>query len=324
MPLKNHYYYDEDSCEFLPIEYSRSEQVVYNLSIWILTGVVLASLGIIFLSNYAATPAELKLKAENEVLFKQLESTKSSIITLDEQLKLIATTDNELYRSVLGMEEISKDEREAGVGGADAYSKFDSFSESTSDLLKWTAEKVDNLERRISIQKLSFEELKSAYNTNRDVLKHLPAIKPAGGTIISGYGMRDHPILMYKRMHNGTDFRADIGTPVYSTADGVVKFTGLRGNLGRVIIIDHGYGYETLYAHLSSYPKNIKKGVKLNRGQLIAYSGNSGLTEGPHLHYEIYLNGRTVDPINYLFADISPEEFKMYQEIAEKNTKSMD
>ncbi|MFA5667627.1 MAG: peptidoglycan DD-metalloendopeptidase family protein [Balneolaceae bacterium] len=324
MALKNHYYYDNESCEFLPVEYSRTEQVVYNMAIWIITGVILAGLGIIFLSNYVGTPSELALKAENEVLYNQLAATKSSIIKLDQQLKTIAQTDNEIYRSVLGMEDISYDEREAGIGGADAYTQFDSHSEPTAELLKWTAEKVDNLERRISIQKLSFEELKEAYNSNREALRHLPAIKPTAGVIISGYGMRDHPILMYKRMHNGTDFRADIGSPVYSTADGTIHYTGLRGNLGRVIIIDHGYGYETMYAHLSSVAKGVKKGTKVTRGDLIAYSGNSGLTEGPHLHYEIFLNKKTIDPINYLFADISPEEFKMYQEIAEKNTKSMD
>ena len=324
MPLKNHYYYDEQRCEFVPIEYSRTEQVVYNLSIWILTGVILSGLGIIFLSNYVGTPAELALKAENEILYTQLESTKESINRLDQQLQNIAETDNEVYRSVLGMDDISYDEREAGIGGADEFPEFNTYTESTSKLLKWTASKLSNLERRISIQKLSFEELKKAYNENSERLRHLPAIKPVSGIIISGFGMREHPILMYTRMHDAVDFRADIGTPVHTTADGTIKFSGLRGNLGRIVIVDHGYGYETLYAHLSSVPKGIRKGSKVERGQLIAYSGNSGLTQGPHLHYKITYNGKSVDPINYLFADISPEEYLMYQEIADTNTKSMD
>ncbi|MEO9885692.1 MAG: peptidoglycan DD-metalloendopeptidase family protein [Balneola sp.] len=324
MSLHNHFYYDEDSCEFIPIEYNKAEQIIYNLSIWILTGVFLSGLGIIFLSSYVGTPAELALKAENEVLYNQLETTKKSIVDLDEQLKSIAQSDNELYRSVLGLDQISNDEREAGVGGATQNPEFDVYNQSTSELLRWTSSKIDNLERRVSIQKISFEELKETYNENKEKLKHLPAIKPTEGILLSSFGIREHPVLGYPRMHSAADFRADIGSPVYSTANGTVTYSGLRGTLGRIIVIDHGYGYETLYAHLSSKSNTLSKGSKVERGQLIAYSGNSGLTEGPHLHYEVHYNKKKVNPINFLFADISPEEYLYYQEIAETNTKSMD
>lgn len=324
MSLHNHYYYDEDSCEFIPIEYNKAEQIIYNLSIWILTGVVLSGLGIILLSSYVGTPAELALKAENEVLFKQLETTKKSILDIDNQLRTIAESDNEVYRSVLGLEEISTDEREAGTGGASPNPEFDVYNQSSAELLRWTSSKIDNLERRVSIQKLSFEELKQAYNTNKNKLQHLPAIKPTSGILLSSFGMRDHPVLGYSRRHGGADFRADIGSPVYATANGKVRYLGLRGTLGRIIVIDHGYGYETLYAHLSSTAEGVRNGTEVTRGMLIGYSGNSGLTEGPHLHYEIHLNKQKVNPINYLFADISPEEYVLFQEIAEKNTKSMD
>ncbi|MFY0697048.1 MAG: M23 family metallopeptidase [Balneola sp.] len=324
MSLHNHYYYDEESCEFIPMEYNKAEQIIYNLSIWILTGVFLSGLGIIFLSSYVGTPAELALKAENEILYKQLETTKKSILDIDSQLKEIAEADNEVYRSVLGLEEISTDEREAGSGGGTPNPEFDVYNQSTAELLRWTSSKIDNLERRISIQKLSFEELKQSYNTNKDKLQHLPAIKPTAGILLSSFGMREHPVLGYTRTHGGADFRADIGSSVYSTANGKIKYVGLRGTLGRIIVIDHGYGYETLYAHLSTVPKDIKRGTEVERGQLIGYSGNSGLTEGPHLHYEIHLNNQKVNPINYLFADISPEEYLLFQEIARKNTKSMD
>ncbi len=324
MALENHYYYNEETCEFMPVQYSKAERIVYNFSIWLITGVILAGVGIMLLSKYFGSPAELALKAENELLYSQLEATKSTITKLDEELKAIAETDNELYRSVLGMEDISYDERAAGIGGADTYSDFDLYSEPTSKILRWTAEKLDNLERRIQIQKLSFEELKDAYNTNKESLKHLPAIKPTAGIITSGFGLRDHPVLGFKRKHNGLDFRADVGTPVYATADGSIRYAGIKGNLGRVVIVEHGYGYETVYAHLSSYPKEIKVGAKVIRGQNIAFSGDTGMSKGPHLHYEVYFNGQPVDPLNYLFADISPEEYLMYMEVVERNTESMD
>lgn len=152
MSLKNHFYYDEDSCEFIPIEYKQREQIIYNLAIWILNGVVIAGLGIIILSTKIGTPTELALQAENQALLTQLEDTRSALINIDEKLNEIASRDNEVYRSILGLEPISLDERQAGVGGADVYSDFDIYSQSTRELLRWTSERVDNLERKIGIQ----------------------------------------------------------------------------------------------------------------------------------------------------------------------------
>ncbi|MBO6586201.1 MAG: M23 family metallopeptidase [Gracilimonas sp.] len=324
MSIKNHYYYDETNCEFVPIEYNRLEQVVYNLSIWILSGVVLTGIGIILLSTYIGTPAELALKAENEALYEQLESTKDALVDLDEQITAIAEKDNEMYRSVLGMDQISYEERQAGVGGSDPYNEFDVYNESTSELLKWTASKVDNLERRIGIQKLSFEEIKSQYNVNKEKMSHIPAIKPTSGILLSGYGVRYHPILKYNRRHNGLDFRADIGDPVFTTGNGKIRFAGRKGTLGLVVIVDHGFGFETLYAHLSGLAKGIKNGSEVERGEQIGMAGDSGLSEGPHLHYEVHFKGEPVDPIYYLFADTSPEEYAMFKEISETNKNSLD
>ncbi len=323
MSLKNHYYYDEETCEFIPIEYKRREQIIYNLALWILNGVVIAGLGIIILSTKIGTPTELALQAENKALYAQLEETKSVLIDLDSQLSEIASRDNEVYRSILGLDPISYDERQAGVGGATS-SEFDIYSQSTAELLEWTSERVNQLERKIGIQNLSFEELKHQYNENSEKMRHIPAIKPGSGILLSGFGMRDHPILQYRRPHNGLDFRADIGAPVYATGDGRIKYMGRQGTLGRIVIIDHGYGYETLYAHLSDFEDGMRSGVQVKRGQQIAKAGDSGLSEGPHLHYEIRLNGRHVDPLYYLFADTSPEEYMMFRRISETNTKSLD
>lgn len=324
MSLKNHYYYNEETCEFIPIEYKRREQIIYNLALWILNGVVIAGLGIIILSTKIGTPNELALHAENEALYEQLESTKTAIVELDQRLAEIAERDNEVYRSVLGLNPITYEERQAGIGGVDPYEKFDIYSESTADLLKWTSEKIDNLERKMGIQNLSFEELKNQYNNNREEMSHIPAIKPGSGILLSGFGMRDHPILKYRRPHNGLDFRADIGSPVYATGDGKIKYVGRQGTLGKIVIIDHGFGYETLYAHLSAYSDGLRIGKKVKRGEQIAKAGDSGLSEGPHLHYEIRFNGQHVDPLYYLFADTSPEEYLLFKQISETNTKSLD
>jgi murein DD-endopeptidase MepM/ murein hydrolase activator NlpD len=324
MSLENHFYYDESSCEFIPIEYKRREQIVYNLALWILNGVIFAGLGIIILSTKIGTPTELALRAENDALYEQLEATRSALTSLDDQLSEIAERDNDVYRSILGLDPITYDERLAGSGGAVSNNEFDFYSQSTADLLRWTTGKIETLERKIGIQNLSFEELKSQYNNNSEELSHIPAIKPGSGILLSGFGMRDHPILRYRRPHNGLDFRADIGSPVYATGDGKVKYIGRQGTLGKIVIIDHGFGYETLFAHLSGYAEGLKIGSEVTRGQNIAQAGDSGLSEGPHLHYEIRLNGKHVDPIYYLFADTSPEEYMIFKRISETNTKSLD
>jgi len=323
MPDRNHFYYDSETCEFIPVEQNRFDLVIYMACLWILNGLILGTVGLSLLSSYVGTPAELALKSENERLHQQFQFTRESIQRLETQIESIAQMDSEMYRSVLGLDPVS-DEGEHGTGGTDPYSSFDIYSKETSEILRWTASRIDNLERQINVQRISFEEIQGFYNENREMLRHLPAIKPVNGSILSGYGMRLHPVLRYNRMHEGVDFRADVGTPVYATGDGDVTISGRRGSYGIMLVLDHGHGYETRYAHLSGFADGIRPGVSVKRGDLIGYTGNTGMTQGPHLHYEVRINGEPVDPLNYLIADTTPEEYQMYQDIARNNPLSMD
>ena len=322
MHIHNHYFYDKESCEFIPIEYNIYQQVVYNLSIWILTGITLASIGMIILSNFVGTPSELALSTENKILLERLEETKQSLTSLEQQLQELSQRDAEIYRSILGLDKEMDEEALLGVGGSNLYENYEIYSENAFEILSWTSQKIDELERQGNVQDLSLEEIKAQYNENRVALKNIPAIKPGSGILLSGFGMRRHPVLGYVRPHDGLDFRADIGSDVYATGDGEVIFAKRYGTFGRTLIIDHGFGYKTLYAHLSVYEDDIKVGAKVKRGQVIAKSGNTGLTEGPHLHYEVHFNDKPVDPLLYLFADISPEEYLLFKQIAESNNKS--
>jgi murein DD-endopeptidase MepM/ murein hydrolase activator NlpD len=322
MHIHNHYFYDKESCEFIPIEYNIYQQGVYNLSIWILTGITLASIGMIILSNFVGTPSELALSTENKILLERLEETKQSLTSLEQQLQELSQRDAEIYRSILGLDKEMDEEALLGVGGSNLYENYEIYSENAFEILSWTSQKIDELERQVNVQDLSLEEIKAQYNENRVALKNIPAIKPGSGILLSGFGMRRHPVLGYVRPHDGLDFRADIGSDVYATGDGEVIFAKRYGTFGRTLIIDHGFGYKTLYAHLSVYEDDIKVGAKVKRGQVIAKSGNTGLTEGPHLHYEVHFNDKPVDPLLYLFADISPEEYLLFKQIAESNNKS--
>lgn len=310
----NHFYYDDDRCEFVPVVYSTKKRIINSFSFWVINGSVLAIVALSLLTNFVGTPAEIRLKDENRILQEQLSKTTTSISSLEDELQRIALLDNEMYRTILGVEPLSQDVRIAGVGGTDAYSHFDFYNEDTSELLRSTASRIDQLERQIGIQKHSFDEVKAYYNQNQTRLRNMPAIKPANGIIISGYGMRPHPILRYNRMHEGVDFRAEVNTEVYATGDGVVSFAGRRGAYGNLIEIDHGFGIVTRYAHLSSFGSDLRTGTEVERGQIIAYSGNTGRSAGPHLHYEVLVDGRPNDPINFMIADISPEEYLMFKE----------
>lgn len=324
MFLKNYYYYDEQNCEFVPVKYNKLERIVYTASVWLLCGVVLSGIGISILSFSIGTPAEIALKAENAALKEQLRITQQGISNLDRQVDQLAEVDNEMYRSLLGMESVSLDERKGGAGGADVYSEFDIHSEETADILKETAQDLESLERSINIQQSSFDDIKSTYNENQEKMIHVPAIKPTEGDIVSGFGKRYHPILKYRRQHGGIDFNTNVGSKVFATGDGVVKHASRKGTYGRLLIIDHGFGYETYYGHLSSFAKDVRPGTRVKRGELVAYTGNTGLSSGPHLHYEVHQDGEPVDPLHFLFVDVSPEEYAVYKEKAESSERSMD
>lgn len=321
MKKNKHFYYDSERCEFVPVSQNRNNKLLHSFSFWLINSIVAATVGLTLLANTIGSPAEIALKAENQALLEQLKQTESSIQEIENKLESISELDNELYRSLLGLEPIPEEERMAGTGGADLYSEFDYFSYNTSDLLRQTSSRLDNIERRIGIQKLSLEEIKHSYNENLDKMTNLPAIKPVNGIIISGYGMRSHPVLKYRRMHEGIDLRADVGTEVYVTGDGVVTFSGRKGSLGNLLEVDHGYGFVTRYAHLSGFASNIKPGTKVTRGQKVAYTGNTGLSSGPHLHYEVLKNNKPVDPLTYLVADISPDEYLMYKRINQQESE---
>lgn len=321
MPEKNHYYYDADQCEFVPVLYDTKKKLVHSLSFWLINGIVLGCIAFSLLTKSVGTPAEIALKDENRALINQLKNAEISITDIETKLDEITELDNEMYRSILGLDHVSDDLRRVGVGGADIYSEFDHHSREVSEILRSTASKLDRLERKINVQKISFNEIKSHYNNNKERLRNVPAIKPVNGIILSGYGMRQHPVLGYRRMHEGVDFRAEINTEVFTTGDGVVKFAGRRGTYGNLLEIDHGFGIVTRYAHLSRFEEGIRPGKKVSRGDIVAYTGNSGLTQGPHLHYEVKVDGKHSNPINYLIADITPEEYLMFKEFEQVDNR---
>ena len=271
------------------------------------------------------SPKEKALEREIEQLTLQYEMINREMSNVEKVLDDLQKTDDNLYRTIFEAEPIPVTLREGGVGGVNRYKNLEGYS--NSDLVIETTSRLDKIRKRIYLQSKSFDELIQLAKRKEDMLKSVPAILPIANDDLtrtaSGYGLRVHPIYKIIKFHSGMDFTAPAGTDVYATGDGVIaSVQSSQRGLGKNIIIDHGFGYVSIYAHLSNF--NVRPGQKVRRGDVIGYVGNTGTSVANHLHYEIKLNGRNVDPVNYYFEDLSPSEYERMIEIASKTGQSFD
>jgi murein DD-endopeptidase MepM/ murein hydrolase activator NlpD len=270
------------------------------------------------------SPSEKELRIENSRLLAQYNVLSRR---LDEALGVmqgIQQRDDNLYRVVLQADPVADAVRKAGYGGTNRYEEL--MDMANSDLVVNTTQKMDMLNRQLYIQSKSFDEVVDLFKNHDEMLKCIPAIQPVANKNLkytaSGYGMRIDPIYKTAKFHNGMDFSANIGTPVYATGDGVIKKAGWQSGYGKIIVVSHGFGYETWYAHLNKY--NVRVGQKVVRGEVIGEVGNTGKSTGPHLHYEVHLKGKVVNPVNYYFMDLSAEEYDQMIELAANQGKVFD
>ena len=237
-----------------------------------------------------------KLKQTDEKYSAISKELIDKISKLEQELKLIEEKDSEL-RTYATLAPLSDDVKVKGVGGSTIEdSSTEDLDGSSIMLLK---DRVDSLAFAVDIQKDSYNTIFNKIKSNEKMFRHIPSIAPVKGYIGSRYGYRTDPIDGKRRMHSGLDFPVNLNTDVVATGDGVVTKAQYDSGWGRYIKIDHGYGYETIYAHL--WKINVKKGQKVKRGDKIGKSGNSGRAAGFHLHYEVHKNNKTVDPLRYFF-----------------------
>lgn len=270
------------------------------------------------------SPSEKELRIENSRLLAQYNVLSHR---LDEALNVmqgIQQRDDNLYRVVLQADPVADAVRKAGYGGTNRYE--DLMDLANSELVVNTTQKMDMLNRQLYIQSKSFDEVVELCKNHDEMLKSIPAIQPVSNKNLkqtaSGYGYRVDPIYKTTKFHSGMDFSANIGTPVYATGDGRVVKAGWESGYGKLIKIDHGFGYVTWYAHLNDY--NVRVGQKVVRGEVIGKVGNTGKSTGPHLHYEVHVKGKVVNPINYYFMDLSAEDYDKMIEIAANQGKVFD
>ncbi len=253
------------------------------------------------------------LKSEWRLLGKRLDNS-------SQQLSSLEKNDDQNFRVILDLDPLSPSQREAGVGGRPKESETISYP-----LIKLAYDKAAKIKNRLDIQRQSIDQLKTELGKKERMWASRPAIQPINNKDLTHlhtiFGMRLHPILGYVRPHNGLDFTAPHGSPVYATGDAVVMYTGFS-TYGNVIYLDHGFGFETRYAHLTRYI--VEPGQVIKRGQIIGYVGNTGLSAAPHLHYEVHYKNVAINPINFFQRDLSNKEYEKLIELGSKSTTSLD
>ena len=321
---KRKFIYDPNSLSYKQVESSSKKWIMVFLA-----GLIVGILTIILLlsspNDYFQTPKEKNLARENENLKLNYALLEKKMQKIQLVLNDIKQRDNNIYRTIFAVAPIPDDIRQAGYGGTDLYKDLD--GKSNSELIKNAMQEAEKIEKQLVVQSKSFDEVVKLAKNKEKMLAHLPAIQPVQNKdltrMASGYGWRIHPILKTRRFHYGMDFTAKTGTPIYATADGVVKHAGWKANgFGKHVVINHGYGYETLYGHMSKV--TVKKGQKVKRGQIIGYVGNTGLSAGPHCHYEVHLNGNRVNPVNFYYNDLSTEMYARLRKLAKEENQSLD
>ncbi len=319
------YYYDTETCKYERVKTRTSDVILNALGILSLT-VVIAIVFIVLWTNYFPSPKELV--QENEIKEAQyyLEYFKKEVAALEENVARVENRDDNIYRKVLGAEPIDKSVRDAGIGGVDRYASIKEKSVIHSDMIVSLHEQIDKLKRKLYIESKSQDEVVHLAEMKEKQNAAIPAIQPVSNekllALASGFGLRIHPIYKVKKMHTGIDFAASIGTSIYATADGVVEEVSVRfSGYGKMVVIDHGFGYKTRYAHMHDFA--VRSGQNVKRGELIGYVGNTGLSTAPHLHYEVLLNDVHINPVHYFFNDLSPAEYEKVLELASIENQSL-
>jgi murein DD-endopeptidase MepM/ murein hydrolase activator NlpD len=314
------YTYNPETCRYEPIVISpraAGKNILGFLAVTFLmglSGVIYFNVKFPPLDETFQAEVNQRLQSEWQVIYKQLDHT-------SRQLKMIEQNDDHNYRVILDLDPLDETQREAGVGGREKVSALIPYP-----LIRTAYEKVEKIQNRLDIEAQSMEELKRELERKEKMWASRPAIQPVSNKHLTHlhtlFGLRLHPLLGYVRPHNGLDFSAPKGSPVYATGDGKVVYSQYSKSYGNVIFINHGFNFETRYAHLSEYI--VQPGQTVKRGQVIGYVGNTGLSVADHLHYEVLYKGQFINPINFFQRDLNNREYEKLIEIGSRYAHSLD
>jgi murein DD-endopeptidase MepM/ murein hydrolase activator NlpD len=318
------YRFNKHSLTFDRVQITLKKRLLVFFS-HISTGVVFAAVIYILAYNFLDSPKEKSQKREIAELKLQYEILNRQLDDFTVVLKDLQDRDDNIYRVIFEAEPIPGSIREAGIGGIDRYEKLKGFN--NSDIIIEMHKKMDKIMGQLYVQSRSLDEVFSMAKNKENMLASIPAIQPVKNQdlrrIGSYFGTRMDPFYKVKKFHEGVDFTAPVGTPIYVTGNGVVSVAGRNlGGYGIEVEVDHGYSYYTRYAHLSRLA--VRKGQQVKRGQIIGFVGNTGKSTAPHLHYEVRKNHVAVNPIYFFYNDLSPEQFQLMLDLSSRPSQSMD
>jgi hypothetical protein len=321
---KAKYYFNTNSLRYEKVVVSFRKRLLRVLG-WLASACVFGSITILLAYSYLDSPKEKQLRRELNQLQLQYEIIEQRMDLAANVLNDLSKRDDQIYRVIFEAEPIDESVRTAGYGGINRYKDLEGFD--NSDLMSEAMRKLDQLTRQLYIQSKSYDEVFALAKKKNDMLASTPGIQPVMNQelnrLASGFGYRIHPIYKTSMMHEGVDFTAPVGTEIYATGNGtVVRVEHFGRGYGNNVIIDHGFGYKTLYAHMSRF--NVKPGQRINRGDIIGFVGSTGSSTGPHLHYEVWKNERKIDPVNFFFNDLTPEQYARVVELASQQNQSFD
>ncbi|WP_374542678.1 M23 family metallopeptidase [Flavobacterium sp.] len=320
------YYYDSEKLAFKRIIPKKRKKIGVAL-LFLLSSALFGFLCFFILANtsFFETPKSKLQARELETMKLNYKLLTNKVRLMDEALMAIETRDNNIYRVYFNSSPINEEERRAGLGGVNRYKDLEGFN--NSDLIIHSSKKVDEIMKALAIQSSSLDDITKLAKQKEKLLAAIPAIQPVKNEdlrqMASGFGYRSDPFTKIRKFHKGMDFSAKTGTPIYATGDGIVrKADASLSGYGNHIEITHGYGYLTLYAHLSKY--KVKAGQRVKRGDIIGYVGSTGRSEAPHLHYEVHKNGEVVNPLNFYYGSISAKEYVLLAQLANQENQSLD
>jgi len=320
------YYYDTENLAYRKIKPKKGQKLGV-IALFLLASGLFGFLCFVILINtpFFETPKDRLQAREIENMKINYALLNKKMDQVDEVLENVAERDNNLYRVFFNSSPIPEEQRKAGFGGVNRYKALEGYD--NSQLVVSTTKRVDVISKELVIQSKSLDEILKLAKEKEKLLVAIPAIQPVKNenlkSMASGFGYRSDPFTKIRKFHAGMDFSAKTGTPIYATGDGVVeRADNTASGYGNHIVIRHGFGYETLYGHLSKY--KVRAGQRVKRGDVIGYVGSTGRSEAPHLHYEVHKNGEVVNPLNFYYGNISAAEFAAISKLANQENQSLD
>lgn len=320
------YYYDTENLAYRKIKPKKGQKLGV-VALFLLASGLFGFLCFVILINtpFFETPKDRLQAREIENMKINYAILNKKMDQVDEVLENVAERDNNLYRVFFNSSPIPEEQRKAGFGGVNRYKTLEGYD--NSELVVSTTKRVDVISKELVIQSKSLDEILKLAKEKEKLLVAIPAIQPVKNenlkAMASGFGYRSDPFTKIRKFHAGMDFSAKTGTPIYATGDGVVeRADNTASGYGNHIVIRHGFGYETLYGHLSKY--KVRAGQRVKRGDVIGYVGSTGRSEAPHLHYEVHKNGEVVNPLNFYYGNISAAEYAAISKLANQENQSLD